>query len=295
MWTYSWNWIGVSGGATFVVAVVLGWSRSQSVQQCWFILSEVADLPLFSGYVVHVVGSWYCWATQSVVHSVAVCRTLVIRRMWSYDIICSVMMSGCPTDASCCVSVESYEVFVIWIVSLEPIEIRSDLLPTWSLHCWSWTAVPVVGAWPTTHRFHRVEYGFRGSTQALKSIYIVITNTRRLFVLAPSFLLPYGSQLWWLCLNFLRLLHILSRYIWNEPAQATSHWEPRLSANRGFWALVAHINRGGINAIFSYTWAWCLCESMEEHSIGSRASQCVSWWTLRHVFKRSKVRVFHVL
>jgi len=204
----SWNWIGVFRGGTFVVAVVLSWSRSQSIQQGRFILSEVADLPLFSGYVVHVVGGRYCWATQSFVRC-----TLVIGSI-------SVIMSGCTSDASLlvvsCGSVESYEVFGIRIVSLEPAEIRSHLLPAWSLHCWSWAAVPLVRTWPPTDRFHGVEYSFRGSSQTLKSIYIVITYSWRLFVLAPSFLLPYGSQLWWLYLNFRRLLHILSRYIWHE-------------------------------------------------------------------------------
>lgn len=172
-----------------------------------------------------------------------------------------ILLSGCTSDASCCIA--RCEVFVIWIVSLEAAEIWSDLVPSWSLHCWSWAAVPLVRTWPPTHRLHGVKYGFRGSAQTLESIYIVITYSRRLLVLAPSFLLPYSSQLWWLGLNFLCLFYILSRYIRNESAQAISFWKSPCLSDRCFRALITIINGSRIDTVFSDTWNRMLCKSMK--------------------------------
>jgi len=201
-------------------------------------------------------------------------------------------MSGCTSDACCCRAIESHEVFIIRIVSLEPAEIWSHLVPSWSLHCWFWAAMPLRRTRPATHRFHSFKCSFRGSAQTFKSINIVIADSRRLFVLAPSFFLSYSSQLRWLCLHFLSLLYILRRYIWNELSQSITLRKSTFLPHCCFRAFITNINGRYIDTIFSDTWNKSFSNSMEEHSISSRASKSVSWRTLRNVLNRSKVRVF---
>jgi len=203
-------------------------------------------------------------------------------------------MSGRTSDASCSICVKSHEVFTIW-VSVVPAEIRSDSIPCWSLHCWFWTAVPLIRTRPPTRRFHSIEYGFWGSTQTLKSIYIVVAYSRRLFVLAPSFLVAYSSELRSFCLNFRSFLNILIRYILNESIQAISLWESPCLSNCSFWAFVFHINGRFIYAIFSYSWNKIISESLKNHSVTSWSGQSVSWWTLRNGLKRSMIRVFEIV
>ena len=203
-------------------------------------------------------------------------------------------MSGRTSDTSCCICIESHEVFTIW-VSVDPAEIRSDLIPYWSLHCWSWTAVSTIRTRPATHRFHSIECGFGGSTQTLKSIYIVVAYSRRLFVLAPSFLVAYSSELRSFCLNFRSFLNILIRYIWNESTQAILFRESPCLSNSSFWTLVFHINGRFIYAIFSYSWNMIVSESLKNHSVTSWSGKSVSWWTLRNGLKRSMIRVFEIV
>jgi hypothetical protein len=145
--------------------------------------------------------------------------------------------------------------------------------------------VSLIRARPTTDWFHGIKYGFRRSPQALEPIYIVIAYSWRLLVLAPSFLVSYRSELWWLALNFLGLLNILSRYIGHESAQAIILREPAGPPDCGFWALVSHVDGRLVDAVFSNTWNRIFSESVEQHSVAAGTGEGVSRWALRDGLK----------
>ena len=130
----------------------------------------------------------------------------------------------------------------------------------------------LIRARPSTHGFHGSEYSFRGSPQALESVYIVIAYSWSLFVLAPSFLVAYSSKLGWLLLNFLGLFNILSRYVRHETTQAVVLRESAGLPDCGFRALVSHVDGTLIDAVFSNSWNWIFGESVEQHSVAPCSS-----------------------